>query len=143
MPGFSDKQGPAGRSGGNGGAPEARKLAEQKWKPRPAGPLSGKQRGYLKRLAHSLKPTVQIGQDGVTDRVVGEIRRQLLLHELIKVKWSGILEEEGSKKDRARELAERAGAHFVTLIGQNVVMYRAAPREDALPQGRQPIRLPR
>ncbi|MBW1974137.1 MAG: ribosome assembly RNA-binding protein YhbY [Deltaproteobacteria bacterium] len=100
------------------------------WKPNPLGRLKGKIKAELKRKAHHLRPVVQIGHSGVTDDVIAEIRRQLLIHELIKVKWASLTKEDGNKKEQARDLAERVGAHFISLIGQVVVLYRR--REDKI-----------
>ncbi len=48
--------------------------------------LSNKQKQFLKGLAHSLKPVVQLGANGLTEGVVSEIDSALAHHELIKVK---------------------------------------------------------
>ena len=103
---------------------DPQKLAGLHWRPLPPGELTVKQRGYLKRMAHHLKPVVRIGQEGVTEASIGEMRKQLLAHELVKVKWSGLSKEEGSKTEQARELAAAVGAHYVHLIGQTVILYR-------------------
>jgi len=99
-------------------------LARLDWSPYPPRALSVKQRSYLKALAHHLKPAVRIGQEGATESVIGEIRQQLLSHELIKVKWTGLSKQEGSKRRQAEALAEKIGAHYVHLIGQTVLLYR-------------------
>ena len=48
--------------------------------------LSNKQKQFLKGLAHSLKPVVHLGANGLTEGVVSEIDSALAHHELIKVK---------------------------------------------------------
>ena len=48
--------------------------------------LSNKQKQFLKGLAHSIKPVVQLGANGLTEGVVAEIDHALSHHELIKVK---------------------------------------------------------
>ena len=47
--------------------------------------LSNKQKQFLKGLAHSIKPVVQLGANGLTEGVVAEIDHALSHHELIKV----------------------------------------------------------
>ena len=49
-------------------------------------PLTGKQRRFLRALAHELEPVVQIGQAGVTPGVLAEIGRALETHELVKIR---------------------------------------------------------
>ena len=51
--------------------------------------LTTKQKLYLKSKAHDLKPVVMIGQKGVTDSVIEEIKTSIDHHELIKVKIAG------------------------------------------------------
>ncbi len=48
--------------------------------------LSTKQKQHLKGLAHSLKPVVLMGANGLTEAVLAEIEIALNHHELIKVK---------------------------------------------------------
>ena len=48
--------------------------------------LNKKQIQYLKGVAHSLKPIVLLGNNGLTEAVVAEIDYALNHHELIKVK---------------------------------------------------------
>ena len=47
--------------------------------------LSTKQKQHLKGLAHSLKPVVLMGANGLTEAVLAEIEIALNHHELIKV----------------------------------------------------------
>ena len=49
--------------------------------------MPGFQKKYLKGLAHGLKPTVFIGQKGVTPAVIQSVDEALDAHELIKVKF--------------------------------------------------------
>jgi RNA-binding protein len=90
--------------------------------------LTGHQRKYLRELAHPLKPVVQVGQDGITAAVVKSVDHALLDHELIKVR----MREPESKKQMARELAERTGACLCGLIGHTVILYRPHPEEPRL-----------
>ena len=47
--------------------------------------LTGKQRGYLKKLAQTVQPAVIVGRAGVTDAVMQTIDEYLTAHELLKV----------------------------------------------------------
>ncbi len=102
-------------------------LEDTNWKRNPVEELSGRERTLLKQRAHHLKPIVHIGQNGITEQIIKEIRRQLFIHELIKIKWSSLSKEDGNKKEQAKELAKRVGAHFIKLIGQNVILYNKRP----------------
>ena len=48
--------------------------------------MTGKQKRYLRSLAHSLKPVVQIGKQGLSRETLVQIEKQLDDHELIKVR---------------------------------------------------------
>lgn len=90
--------------------------------------LTSQQRKHLRSLAHSLKPVVQVGQNGVTDPVVAAVNQALLDHELIKVR----LYEPEDKKGSSLELAKRTGAHLAGLIGHTVILYRAHPEKPTI-----------
>lgn len=46
--------------------------------------MTGKQKKYLRGLAHDMKPLVQIGQRGLTDAVAGQVDAALTDHERIR-----------------------------------------------------------
>jgi RNA-binding protein len=81
-------------------------------------------------LAHSIKPTVQVGKDGVSDKLIMAADDALFTHELIKLK---ILEAAPcNRKEAAPELAKRLGAHMVSLVGRTVTLYRAHPEKPQI-----------
>lgn len=91
-------------------------------KKKPQQPLSGKQRGFLRSLAHHIQPLVQIGKEGLSDGVVEAVVTALRDHELIKVR---VLES--APEDRgelAGPLADATGAHLVGEVGRIVILYR-------------------
>jgi RNA-binding protein len=83
--------------------------------------LSSAQRARLRALAHHREPLVHVGQRGVTDAVARGLEEALQAHELIKVKLVGHREE---RRAMAADLAERAGAFLVGLIGGVAIVYR-------------------
>jgi len=85
--------------------------------------LTAKQRQFLKGLAHALSPVVRVGKGGLSDSVIGETRRSLEAHELIKVRIE--VEDASSRRGLANELARAAGAEVAGSIGRIVVLYRA------------------
>ena len=98
--------------------------------------LTGKQRSYLKSLAHQLDPEVFIGKQGLTDNVISQIDQSLTAHELVKVKI-----QDGSAanpKDTANYMCERLKCEFVQAIGHKFTLYREAKDKD-----KRTIELPR
>ncbi|HYP88700.1 MAG TPA: ribosome assembly RNA-binding protein YhbY, partial [Polyangiaceae bacterium] len=95
----------------------------KKPKPRaPLVPLTGKQKSYLRALAHKLKPVLQIGHQGVTDGVKEALEVVLERHELLKVKVAGDAEIDASEV--GPQLAKATKSHLVQIIGHTVVLYR-------------------
>lgn len=84
--------------------------------------LSNKQKQYLKGLAHSLKPVVLLGGNGLTEGVMAEIDLALNHHELIKVKVP--TEDREEKKLIMDAIIRESGAEKLQVIGHMLVMYR-------------------
>lgn len=99
--------------------------------------ISGKERSYLKGLAHNLQPLMHIGKNGLSESFYAEADKILDDHELVKI---SILDAADMKaKQAANEVAEQLGAEFVQAVGKKFVLYRRSRTLDA--QDR--IQLPR
>ena len=96
--------------------------------------MTGRQRKYLRGLAHTLKPVVHVGKQGLSETVSGQISEALNHHELIKVKFG---EAKDEKNEICAEIEGQLGAERVGMIGHVAIFYR--PAED--PEERK-IRLP-
>lgn len=83
--------------------------------------LKGSQRKWLRGQAHSLKPVVQIGRNGLSEGTLREIDLALDAHELIKVQAVAPKDE---KQELARQIEEELGAETVGLIGHILILYR-------------------
>jgi RNA-binding protein len=94
----------------------------------PAVQLTAKQKQYLKSLAHGLDPVVQVGTKGISDSLIGQIRDQLVAHELVKVRFN--TESAAEPAESAEELAEKTRSLLVQRTGRMVVLYR---RHDEKP----------
>lgn len=96
--------------------------------------LTNKQKQFLKGLAHSLKPVVQLGGNGLTEGVLAEIELALSHHELIKVKVPTDDREEKSLIMNA--ILRETKAHKLQTIGHVLIMYRQSDeRKIELPRG--------
>lgn len=87
--------------------------------------VTNKQKQYLKGLAHSLKPVVQLGANGFTEGVLAEIDHALGHHELIKVKVPTDDREEKSLIIDA--IVRETSAVKLQVIGHVVVLFRPSP----------------
>ena len=84
--------------------------------------LTGRQKKYLRGLAHHKPIIVSIGNAGLSDAVVNEIIASLESHELLKLKLPGAKASE--KKQLLEEICEKTQSSFVQLIGRVGVIYK-------------------
>ncbi|MDB6053952.1 MAG: hypothetical protein JWN25_1475 [Verrucomicrobiales bacterium] len=81
--------------------------------------LTNNQLRQLKAKAQHMDASLKIGKAGFSDGFIATLKRELELHELVKVKFDEFKEE---KKVLAPELAEKTGSHLVMRVG-NVAVY--------------------
>ncbi len=100
--------------------------------------LTGKQKKYLRGLAHHLEPVVYIGREGLSETVIQSVLDTLKTRELIKVKMGQNCAV--PKKEAAAQLAEVTQTALVQLIGKTIILFQ--PNKDlksderiALPKG--------
>ena len=92
--------------------------------------LTGKQKRYLRSMAHYLTPIFQVGKGGVNENMVKQIQEALEVRELIKV---SILQNNMDDKHAvAEDLATGAGAEMVQLIGHTVVLYKESKENKTI-----------
>lgn len=93
--------------------------------------LTSKQRAFLRRLAHKLKPVVHIGSDGVTRALLASVQDALKTRELLKVK----VLDTAPQKARASADQIAAGLEGVRIpqtIGRTIVLYRRHPENPEI-----------
>ncbi|MBN2233411.1 MAG: ribosome assembly RNA-binding protein YhbY [Deltaproteobacteria bacterium] len=88
-------------------------------------PLTGRQRKYLRGLAHHLQPVVMVGRKGLSESVVATVDEALEQHELIKVRLLDFADR-AAKDDAAARLAELTAAEPAGRVGNLVILYRPA-----------------
>jgi RNA-binding protein len=89
--------------------------------------ITEKQKRWLKKQSHHLKPVVTVGQHGITDAVLAEVDQALSHHELLKIKINAGDREE---RDASIDLITRStGAALVARIGHVASFYRANPNK--------------
>jgi RNA-binding protein len=90
-----------------------------------ATPLTARERAHLKARAHALEPVVQVGQSGLTARVIAEVDRALTAHELIKVRVGATDRDE--RAAAGDELAAAVDASVVHRVGKVLILWRPRP----------------
>ncbi|WP_163930297.1 ribosome assembly RNA-binding protein YhbY [Paraferrimonas sp. SM1919] len=97
--------------------------------------LTNKQKQHLKGLAHSLKPVVLLGANGLTEGVLAEINIALDHHELIKVKVAS--EDRELKNAVIDAIVRETAAVKVQTIGHILVLFRPSEKKKiVLPKAR-------
>lgn len=89
--------------------------------------LTKREKKLLQKLAHKLKPLIQIGKNGVTPGTIANIDKALKDHELIKIKY---LEHKAEKNTLTRQIIEETGSDLINKIGNTITLYRESPNPE-------------
>ncbi|MBO8156010.1 MAG: ribosome assembly RNA-binding protein YhbY [Bacillaceae bacterium] len=92
--------------------------------------LTGKQKRFLRSMAHHLTPIFQVGKAGVNENMVNQIEEALEKRELIKVSiLQNCFEDKG---EIAQEIADGAGCEIVQIIGNTIVLYKESKENKTI-----------
>ncbi len=84
--------------------------------------LQPKDRAKLRGLASTAPDLVYVGQNGVTNTVIEQVKDNLLAHELVKIKvQKGAMD---TVKDIADQLMKQTESEIVCVIGSKIVLYK-------------------
>ena len=84
--------------------------------------ITSKQRAYLKGLAMTMDPILQLGKGGLTPENTASVDEALAARELIKINvLQNCLED---SRQMAETLAERTRSQVVQVNGRKIVLYR-------------------
>ncbi len=92
--------------------------------------LGKKQLHHLRQLAHDIKPIIIVGNKGLTENVIGEVKLALEHHELIKVRVNA-----GDRETRAsmiEKIKDDCSAEIVISVGHIVGLYKKADEPKIL-----------
>ena len=89
--------------------------------------MTSKQRSYLKGMAMTIEPIMQIGKSSLTDEIVA-VEEALEARELIKI--SVLKNCTDDPKEIARALAEHTRSEVVQVIGKKIVLYKQADEPE-------------
>lgn len=90
--------------------------------------LTSKQRAFLKSEAHSMKPIIQIGKNGLNDQIKTSVRNALDARQLIKVTLLQNTDED--IHDVAEVLEDEIGCDTVLKIGRILILYKESARKE-------------
>lgn len=87
--------------------------------------MTGKERGELRSECNRLKPTVHIGQEGISGTLLTALDDALRTRELVKIAMNQ--NAEVKPKAAANDLAKRVKAEVIQVIGRTATLYRLNP----------------
>lgn len=89
--------------------------------------MTSKQRAYLKGLAMTMDPILQLGKGVLTPENTAAVEEALAARELIKISvLQNCLED---PREMAQVLAERTRSQVVQVIGKKIVLYREGKKD--------------
>ncbi|MBU0535585.1 MAG: YhbY family RNA-binding protein [Nanoarchaeota archaeon] len=83
----------------------------------------------LKSRGMLLKPTMQIGKNGLAEESIIEIKNQLKKNGLVKVKFLKAALAEASKKSLASQIEQKTESRLVSLVGFTAVYYKPIDKQ--------------
>lgn len=92
--------------------------------------MTSKQRAYLKGLAMTMDPVINIGKSSLTPEVTEAVSEALEKRELIKV--SVLKNCIDDPKEIARVLGERTRSEVVQVIGKKIVLFKKAKKDSKI-----------
>ena len=90
--------------------------------------LTSKQRAFLNSQAHTLKPIIQIGKNGLNDQIKTSVRQALDARELIKVTLLQNTDE--NIHEVAEILEEEIGVDTVQKIGRILILFKQSSKKE-------------
>ncbi len=85
--------------------------------------LKGYQRRFLRGVAHALKPSVFVGQKGLTQSLADAMEDALDHHELVKVKFVDFKEKQ-SKLAMIEKIKQAVPCEMVGMVGHIATFFR-------------------
>ena len=92
--------------------------------------ITKEQQKYLRSLAHDRKPVVWVGQNGLTENVLEEIKSALNHHELIKIKLR--TGDRDSRDGTIKIICAETEADLVQSIGNILTLYRKNKKDPVI-----------
>ena len=83
--------------------------------------LTSSERNILRKEAHTLKPVIMVGKNGVTPKLTAAVDAALADHELIKIKF---LDYKEDRRALTASLSDSVNAVVISVIGNIAILYR-------------------
>lgn len=92
--------------------------------------LTELQKKFLRREAHSLKPVIAVGDKGITEALLAEVKGAIDHHELIKIR---IRAGDREQRDSAiQTIIAASDASLVSRVGNVAAIYRPRKKKPRI-----------
>lgn len=92
--------------------------------------LNSRQRAQLRGMANDMETIFQVGKSGISENTIKQVVDALEARELIKLR---ILEScPTSVRETADEIAQKAGADVVQVIGTRFILYKESKNNKTI-----------
>lgn len=89
--------------------------------------LNSKQRKYLKSLANTMDPKINIGKNGISENLITQINDTLTASELVKIKiLNNSLEDHN---EMINEIIEKTNSDLVSHMGNKFVIFKQSKKQ--------------
>ena len=91
--------------------------------------ITSRMKRQIRREMSAEKPTIRVGKEGATRKVVNEVSRQLENREIVKVRILKTALKEKPAKNLASKISEQTESTLIDLRGHTFILYRPRERE--------------
>lgn len=92
--------------------------------------MNSKDRAYLRSLANTITPIIQVGKIGVNDNLIKQVDDALEARELIKI---NVLETSPLEADEiAVQIAKKVNCTVVQVLGRKITLYRKRVKDSKI-----------
>ena len=92
--------------------------------------MNSKDRAYLRSLANSIEPILQVGKSGINNNLIKQVDDALEARELIKITVLETAPEDA--KDVAAKLANSTNSVVVQVLGRKITLYRKRVKDSKI-----------
>ena len=92
--------------------------------------MNSKDRAYLRSLANTVEPILQVGKSGITDNLIKQVNDALEARELIKITVLETAPEDA--KETAIKLSNNSNSVVVQVLGRKVTLYRKRKKDSKI-----------
>ena len=92
--------------------------------------MNSKDRAYLRSLANTIEPILQIGKSGINNNLIKQVNDALEARELIKITVLETAPEDAN--DVAIELSNSTNSIVVQVLGRKITLYRKRKKDSKI-----------